>query len=147
MWGCFIDEEDVTTLFDTIASKGEQNSSLGDVIFVAASGCDLNAVVERLPDIVTLQHVVLSQIQNGPQESSMIKFCKKLQSHLHIRVISIDSMFCMNNEILEHLARIKNLKRLELEELYGITQDGLRAFDNTPVELTIEYCPRCISSY
>ena len=77
MWGCFIDEEDVTTLFDTIASKGEQNSSLGDVIFVAASGCDLNAVVERLPDIVTLQHAVLSQIQNGPQESSMIKFYKK----------------------------------------------------------------------
>ena len=51
----------------------------------------------------------------------------------------------MNNEILEHLARIKNLKWFELEEFYAITQDGLRAFDNTLAELTIEYCPCCVS--
>ncbi|KAI9272717.1 hypothetical protein BDA99DRAFT_499045 [Phascolomyces articulosus] len=140
----YISDIDIQALFRALATK--QDSTLEEVSFrtvdEAGTYLSVNDILPFLPHISTLRQITFTcLLGEALGKRSLLQLCKDLRSHLNIRSIRLEELDCIDDEVLHHLARIKNIEHVHLEYLEGITRTGFTdAFENTSIQVSVEDC-------
>ncbi|KAI7858678.1 hypothetical protein BDC45DRAFT_531850 [Circinella umbellata] len=137
---CTSNDQDIQTLFRSLAAKGTNESTLEHVSIIYNDDFSVDGIIEYLASISTLRHIMFDAV-DGLSKKGMTLLCEKLQEHSCIRTIKLCYLDdCIDDTILHCLANIKRLENLFLTGLNKITHSGLNAFTGTLVKLTIESC-------
>ncbi|KAG2225699.1 hypothetical protein INT45_012171 [Circinella minor] len=137
---CTSNDQDIQTLFRSLAAKGTNESTLEHVSIIYNDDFSIDGIIEYLASISTLRHIEFDAV-DGLSKKGMTLLCEKLQEHSCIRTIKLCYLDnCIDDTILHCLANIKRLENLFLTGLDKITPSGLNAFTSTLVKLTIKSC-------
>ncbi|KAI8141216.1 hypothetical protein BJV82DRAFT_670841 [Fennellomyces sp. T-0311] len=134
------DDRLLQLLFQGLAAKRDRSTLKSVLLAQFQDNLSMDVVLDYIPTIRTLRSVTLIYC-SSLTEGAINLFCERMQSHPCVNSITFKCLISqVTDTALKYLAGIKGLKHLKLDSLRNITQDGIKVFNGSSVQLEIVNC-------
>ncbi|KAG2220051.1 hypothetical protein INT45_012227 [Circinella minor] len=135
------EEDSLADFFLTCSSRGKDGPLISVTLDTCHDFIDTCDVLQSLAEVESIQEIRIRDC-SLITEPTMMLFCDKLQCHPSIRLIELNRVGAVTDQILVSLCAVQNLTKLELYQLAHITDEGVSDFKvmNNKVELDIQGC-------